>query len=1186
MKIERLDLIAFGRFTDTSIDLATGNCQFHLIYGPNESGKSTSLRAITSLLYGMPQRAEDHFLHPTTKMRIGARLSGDDGGVLECIRRRGRKSTLRDDKDDQPIDDAVLAKMLGGIDREAFEHRFGLSHDELVKGGEAILAGQGDLGEILFAAGAGVSQLRAVGEQLNTLATARFVAGGKNGTINQLIRELAEKKKELEQVKIPPSEFNELREQLDEACDRAEKLQASAKQQAIRLAKMRAIQKALPLVPQWHSTRESLHDLADAPHLDDAFVDRRRSFETKREVSVEQVTSLNMRFKELKEQLQSLGEDQAILLHEAEIESLFERLGARDEARKHRVDLERKRLNMDRRMVEALEELSIVIDTTNKDEVTGQIDKSLAHLRIVDSVRTKLNALAQKYAMIVRQRDDADEQSRSAIKKLAEFEPFLDQHATPPDPNAISQVLESVGSPDAVLSDISQQRAAVKKIQKRCEQLCRKLEGFEGTYAMATSLRLPNEAAIDSAASQLKQREQSLARMTEQWNQLSAQQEQAEERLQSVQSLVALPTPEQLTDARGRRDQALVQAIADQQTGQLDAQLLFTLQQETRKADELVDAMRVHHEQLHQQASIQAELRRIERQRKICQASRESAKTALDEAQNAWQTLWQACGIAAADPDRMVRWIATHTQLVEAVLTLHDESEQQHQLEERLGVSTKRLKAAITAAADDAEKPCDGSLSENVSSPEDFASLYDQAAALRSRLQDTKKRHDDWNRQRDMIRSELPTLQTRLESRQKELDQWHADWSDATSALSQEVDRTPAVVIEKIAQIDAISAQQRERDILSVRIRSIREDNETYRGDVQRLVDQLEIRLPHGSGDVSDVFPVVKELFQRMQTQRSAAQQKSTLQKQLDSVSKQLQDATQQASETAVALQKLCEEARCDAPEKLVEVERRSKQRQQLEASRKSLEEQLRILANHASIDKFVSDVQSEQPELVEFELESLDAKLQATRDQLTQTQQEVGVLRHRLQQIDGSARASELSQSIQLLAGQMEHEVEEYARVKIAAMMLQQSIEHYRQENQGPVLGRAAKIFRRLTLDEYQGLKVDTDPRGNPILCGTRPNKDQVEVPANAMSTGTADALYLSLRLASIDHQLSRGQALPLIIDDCLVQLDDDRSKAALETFAELSNRTQVILFTHHEHVVELAKASLAPSVFEVHRL
>jgi uncharacterized protein YhaN len=60
----------------------------------------------------------------------------------------------------------------------------------------------------------------------------------------------------------------------------------------------------------------------------------------------------------------------------------------------------------------------------------------------------------------------------------------------------------------------------------------------------------------------------------------------------------------------------------------------------------------------------------------------------------------------------------------------------------------------------------------------------------------------------------------------------------------------------------------------------------------------------------------------------------------------------------------------------------------------------------------------------------------------------------------------------------------------------------------------------------------------------------------------------------------------LPLIVDDILVQFDDARAKSALQVLAELSRRTQVLVFTHHEHLVKLAEESVSGCALYTHRL
>ena len=87
-------------------------------------------------------------------------------------------------------------------------------------------------------------------------------------------------------------------------------------------------------------------------------------------------------------------------------------------------------------------------------------------------------------------------------------------------------------------------------------------------------------------------------------------------------------------------------------------------------------------------------------------------------------------------------------------------------------------------------------------------------------------------------------------------------------------------------------------------------------------------------------------------------------------------------------------------------------------------------------------------------------------------------------------------------------------------------------------------------------------------------------------MSEGTADQLYLALRLASLGVHLDDHEPAPLVADDILINFDDARARAALEALAELSERTQVLFFTHHDHLAEIARSCLPADVLFVHRL
>ncbi len=104
MKILQLNLLAFGPFTEVLIGFSEGKEGLHIVYGPNEAGKSSALRALRQMLYGIPDRSPDDFVHPYAKMRIGGVLQHSDGRVIEVVRRKGRANTLRGSDDEHPID--------------------------------------------------------------------------------------------------------------------------------------------------------------------------------------------------------------------------------------------------------------------------------------------------------------------------------------------------------------------------------------------------------------------------------------------------------------------------------------------------------------------------------------------------------------------------------------------------------------------------------------------------------------------------------------------------------------------------------------------------------------------------------------------------------------------------------------------------------------------------------------------------------------------------------------------------------------------------------------------------------------------------------------------------------------------------------------------------------------------------
>ncbi|WP_197327299.1 YhaN family protein [Ralstonia solanacearum] len=164
MRFQRLDLLKFGKFSDRSLEFPGSTTDFHLVVGPNEAGKSTLRAAILDLLFGIPVRSPHGFLHPLNELRLGASVSNGKTS-LDFVRIKAQRQTLRTPANGA-LPDLALEPFLGSIDRDFFDHMFGLDHLRLVEGGNDILNAESDIGRILFQSAAGVASLGTVRDQL------------------------------------------------------------------------------------------------------------------------------------------------------------------------------------------------------------------------------------------------------------------------------------------------------------------------------------------------------------------------------------------------------------------------------------------------------------------------------------------------------------------------------------------------------------------------------------------------------------------------------------------------------------------------------------------------------------------------------------------------------------------------------------------------------------------------------------------------------------------------------------------------------------------------------------------------------------------------------------------------------------------------------------------------------------
>ncbi|RII39814.1 hypothetical protein DL237_03670, partial [Pseudooceanicola sediminis] len=173
------------------------------------------------------------------------------------------------------------------------------------------------------------------------------------------------------------------------------------------------------------------------------------------------------------------------------------------------------------------------------------------------------------------------------------------------------------------------------------------------------------------------------------------------------------------------------------------------------------------------------------------------------------------------------------------------------------------------------------------------------------------------------------------------------------------------------------------------------------------------------------------------------------------------------------------------------------------------------------------------------------------------------------LRQAMASGGGAEIDQRRATALESLREEARLAATKLLGLMAAQGALRRFRQERRGDMLTATEAAFARLTHGEWPRLETRTTGKSERLVA----LRDGEPVTAEGMSTGTRGQLYLALRIAGHADFVARNGALPFVTDDIHETFDDPRARAALELAGEMGQIGQAILFTHHRHLVDLAR-------------
>jgi uncharacterized protein YhaN len=252
MRLRKLNLELFGGFTGRGFDFGprreAKKPDFHVIYGPNEAGKTTTMEGYLRLLYGFPHRESYDFLHQRKNLRVSGLLD-IDGTEAAFTRLPTRDPSLRDVHGAE-LPNSALQGHLGGLSEDDYRNLLCLDDMTIEKGGDEITRAKGDIGRLLFSAAAGISELSEVLDRVREEADGLYRKRASTTRLAVLKKEYAELERQIRDLDVSATQYRKLKQAADEA--HAKETEVSKRRKALFGAKaaLEAKLKALPVLSE------------------------------------------------------------------------------------------------------------------------------------------------------------------------------------------------------------------------------------------------------------------------------------------------------------------------------------------------------------------------------------------------------------------------------------------------------------------------------------------------------------------------------------------------------------------------------------------------------------------------------------------------------------------------------------------------------------------------------------------------------------------------------------------------------------------------------------------------------------------------------------------------------------------------------------------------------------------------
>jgi uncharacterized protein YhaN len=1142
MRLSRLDLTRYGKFTDFSIDFGTaeaGRPDLHVIYGPNEAGKSTSFAAYLDLLFGIEQRTRYAFLHPYQSMRVGGLLELD-GGARELIRIKRPLNSLLDGNE-QPVPEATMLGGLGAVDREAYRTMFSLDDDSLEAGGESILASKGDLGQLLFSASAGLAHLSQSLAQIRAEADGFYRYRARSGELAELKMRLAALKDEREAVDTLASEYGRLVEQRTDA---QALYDAALRERADVQSRMDELVRHIRVLPRLAELRQRrdeiglLDGLPQPPRHWNAELPGLQKAEIELSAKGEAIAA---ELEALSREIDAIVVDEAALAVTDRLEPLADWRARYVTADKDLPDRRLRSAELERRVA------AIVRGLGREGEPAASLALDARTLGTLRHLVEKRSGIDASLAAARAEHASAETAYAEAVDRTAEAGVNLDAGS---GDGASAIVLAGALAQIRASDHPARLRLAMRSRSAHADAVTERMAAlawWDGDPDALARMTVPRSAVIEDWTTRRERAAHENAALDREIQHLRSEERRLKAELDAAGRTSGVVTDQQAAAARAARESAwaahrnaLDKATADAFEALLRQDDLVTnarlgrageVERLNQAVKSLVLVEAALAEKLVAKRSVEAELLAVKGA--IAAATREMSPALPDE-------------MSLSD---LEDWLLRREQVLEAARQQRQAERDVREAEED-GETLARQLAATLASAGVGTVP-DASAEMLMAAAQAALDRQAEHAARAKRITELKANLE---------------LRGRSLAEAKAADRdWHAELETACAKtwLAGELPDVAGLreILDRLGELEPIL---RDHENLADRITKMKHDQACFVGELEALAARLGLEPDRAPIDL------YRDVVSRGEQARAGAELLADRQRRLD-------DATRRKAgiDTAVATNaRLCDEMTAlfgvdtlgEVARELAAVERRAGLRLQAEG----LEREVLEVTGAPSIDAAQALLEGADRPTLEREL----AELKARFDDLDQRSRELFTAyrkaAERVDSVGGDDAVARIEQQRRLVLLEIEERARAYFRLRAGAAAAETALRTYRDRHRSAMMARASSAFATISRGAYDGLATQPDRDSEILIAKAADGTSKV---ASDLSRGTRFQLYLALRVAGYLEFAASRRPVPFVADDIMETFDDFRAEEAFRLFGEMASVGQVIYLTHHQHLCGIAQ-------------